>query len=467
MIPLNGSPRRSLPWTFALVAATSGATSAVCQTPKLRGEVERDLVRAETAFRAAPNDGDKRRAYANTSFQLGDVWQARDAIAPLATPASSNPADLELGAKLALLLSDYRRAEALYQRLQAVTAGDSAAQTTAIEGLAMVYYQTNQFDKGGRLRLPNVADDDRRSGSLLAYMRAFSGKPYGIEWSNSNEKVAHLPMINDIMAPGALPTMVVEINGHPVNFILDTGGDRLYLDEGVAQSLGIKTISKRRSRYAYTKGEYVDEPLGVADRVKLGAVTLRNVPVIVAKWKVLGQKTDGVVTTQMLKQFLSTVDYSNKRITLRERSDRGKRQLMETFGGQAPIELPFFMTGTHLMFAKGSLNDHQGLNLLLDSGLAFTMPLVIVNETVEFLGLPKNPVPNTKFFWSPITSHGLGDMTRGATQALGNVMVEENPYWSHGFLFDALVSHQYLRQLGSWTIDFDAMKYYFPAGART
>src|SRR5215510_15042975 len=75
-------------------------------------------------------------------------------------------------------------------------------------------------------------------------------------------------------------------------------------------------------------------------------------------------------------------------------------------------------------FAKGSLNGHSGLNLLLDSGLAFTMPLVIVNETVEFLGLPKNPVPNTKFFWSPIESHGLGPMIRGKTQALGNVIVE-------------------------------------------
>ncbi len=27
---------------------------------------------------------------------------------------------------------------------------------------------------------------------------------------------------------------------------------------------------------------------------------------------------------------------------------------------------------------------------------------------------------------------------------------------------DALISHQYPRPLGSWTIDFDNMKYYFP-----
>jgi len=447
-----------------LLGAAAGAAPTAAQAPKLRDEVERDLVRVEAAFRAAQDDARNRRPYAKTLFRLGDVWRAKDVLAPLAVASSSHREDLTLAAKLALLTSDYSQAEALYERLRAVSARDSVAQATAIEGLTMVYYQTNRFDRAKSLPVGNAADDARRSGSLLAYMRAFPGKPYGIEWATP-DKVAHLPMLNDIMAPGALPTVTVEINGRPVNFILDTGGDRLYLDEGLAEPLGIETITKRRSRYAYTKGEYVEEPLGVADRVKMGEVTLRNVPVIVAKWKVLGQKTDGVVTTQMLKQFLSTIDYANKRITLRERNERGKGQLMETFGSQPPIELPFFMTGTHLMFAKGSLNGHEDLNLLLDSGLAFTMPLVIVNETVELLGLPKNPVPNTKFFWVPIESHGLGPLIRGKTQALGNVMVEEAPYWSHGFLFDALVSHQYLRDLISWTIDFDAMKYYFPAAA--
>ena len=36
-----------------------------------------------------------------------------------------------------------------------------------------------------------------------------------------------------------------------------------------------------------------------------------------------------------------------------------------------------------------------------------------------------------------------------------------------GFIFDALISHQYLRHLGSWTIDFDSMTYYFPESGRS
>ena len=453
------------PWThalplavFALVISTSNQAAG---QGKLRGDIEKELVPIEAAYRATPGDDQARRVYADVLFKLGNMWQANDVIAPLATPSSSNNADLEFGAKLALLTSDYDRAEVLYRRLRAITDAGSELRTAALEALVMVYYQSNRYDKANGIELPD-ADEMRGTATLLTFMQRFEGTPYEIEWA-THDKVAHLPIINDFAPAGALPLLKLEINGHPVEFILDTGGDRLYIDARIAATVGIRTIAKRQSRYAYTKGETVDEPLGVADEVKMGDVTLRNVPVIVAKWKALGLSSDGVVTTQVLKQFLSTVDYDNARITLRERSERGKRQLIESFEGNKPVQMPFFMTDTHLMFTKGQLNGHRGMNLFMDSGLASSMPIVIVDETVEFLGLEKNPIESTSYYWSALESHGVGDMTRGATQALGNVFVEDNPYWRHGFLFDALMSHQYLRHLGSWTIDFDTMSYYFPA----
>ena len=80
------------------------------------------------------------------------------------------------------------------------------------------------------------------------------------------------------------------------------------------------------------------------------------------------------------------------------------------------------------------------------------------------LKLPRTQVPNTKYYWVPVATLGLEGLEQKDSQALGNVIIEKNAYWSNGFIFDALISHQYLRHLGSWTIDFDAMKYYFPKG---
>src|SRR5262245_46518523 len=129
--------------------------------------------------------------------------------------------------------------------------------------------------------------------------------------------------------------------------------------------------------------------------------------------------------------------------------------------------MPFFMAGTHLMFTHGSLNGRHGLNMFMDSGLASPMPLVIHEDTAKDLGIATNPLPGSSRFVAPIESYGIGSLTRGKTNALGNVLVEKDPYRRFGFFFDALISHQYLYHLGSWTIDFDTMTYYFPAEANT
>jgi len=337
---------------------------------------------------------------------------------------------------------------------------DSEAFADAIKGLSLVYLQTDRLSKTRDLVPPA---GEGKIVDMLEFYQKFPGEPNQIVWATP-EKVAHLPMINDYTQPGALPLFSLEINGHPVEFILDTGGGLMYIDEGVAEKVGIREIHKTRSKYAYTKGEYVDEPLGTADTVKMGEVTMKNVPVVVARWKALGPTSDGVITTQMLKEFLATVDYDSGEMIFRERSERGKRQFLDSLNGE-PLRLPFWMTSTHLMYAKGSLNGRDGLNMFMDSGLGSSMPMVIVNETVEELGIAdkKVDIEGTRYYWVPLESHGVGPLTRGGGQALGNVFVEDDAYLQHGFFLDALVSHQYLRHFGSWTIDFDTFTYYFPA----
>lgn len=427
---------------------------------RLRSDVEAALPARADAFRSNPEDDATRRAYADILYRLGNVWEADEVIAPLGDPSSSNVANLQLAARMAYLLGDYGRAETLYGRLVELTETGSEDHNQARRGLVLTWYQTNRFSRARDLPAP--AEDEDES-SLLAYMQAFEGEPYGIEWA-TDDRVAHLEMTNDITQPGALPVVEIDVNGQPVSLILDTGGDRLYLDKDIYATLGLATLANRQARYAYTGGQTVDEPLGVAGTVKMGGVTLTNVPVIGATWKALGQSSDGVLTTQILKQFLSTMDYDNRRITLRERTPEAHTEVMATFGDTPPVAAPFFMTGTHLMVAKGSLNGHEGINYFMDSGLAMSMPMILVDETVELLGLETNAIEGTDYFWVSIESHGLDGLVKGATQAMGNVFVEDDFFWRSGFMLDALISHQYLWPLGSWTIDFDGMRYYFPGG---
>ena len=440
------------------LGACTSTPGADQEEPGLRGDVEAALPAAEHAFQADPGDEDARRAYADVLYKLGNVWEADDVIAPLGTASSSHVGDLQLAARTAYLLGNYDRSETLHGRLMELTEAGSEDHGRATRGLTLTYYQTNRFSRSRDFPAPEEGEE---ASSLLTFMQSFEGEPYGIEWA-TDDKVAHMAITNDITQPGALPYVTLEVNGESVELLLDTGGDRLFIDKDVYERIDIPVVATRQARYAYTGGETVEEPLGVARTVTMGGVTLTNVPVIGATWKALGQSTDGVLTTQILKQFLSTVDYDNRRITLRERSPEALAQVLETFGDTPPVEAPFYMTNTHLMFAKGSLNGHEGFNFFMDSGLAMSMPLIVVDETVEFLGLETNPIEGTDYFWTSIKSHGLNGLGKGATQAMGNVFVEENSFWQFGFMMDALISHQYLWPLGSWTIDFDNMTYYFP-----
>ena len=426
-----------------------------------RSSAEEQLFELDVAYRAAPGDDENRRAYAKMLYALGNVWEANDVIAPLAAKASSGPDDVLMGARVAYLVGAYDRAEVLYGRLKTLSPSGSEMHVEALEGLMLVYYQTKRYELARGIEFPGSG-----TRSLLTFMKKFEGEPHQVEWIGS-ERVARIPMINDYTQPGALPLFRLEVNGHEVEFILDTGGDRLYIDEEVAAKVGIRSIHERRTRYAYTGGEYVSEPLGVAESVTMGEVRMTNVPVVVAKWKALGLTSDGVITTQMLKQFLSTIDYDAGELVLREREGPVRENFLASLGGN-PVRMPFWMSSTHLMYTKGSLNGRDGLNVFMDSGLASSMPLVILDETVEELGISdtKVDIDGTDYYWVPIETHGIGPLTRGETQALGNVFVEENAYDSAGFFRDVLVSHQYLKHFGSWTIDFETMSYYFPEDSR-
>ena len=191
-----------------------GTPADAQQNEKNRGDLLEELARAETDYQSAPGDDRNRRAYADVLFKLGEFWRAHDVIAPLATTSSTNTADLVLGARLAYMTGDYTRAEALFTHVRSVSDEDSEAHGEAADGLIMVYYQTNQYAKASSVTLAVGADR-----SLLEFMQRFEGTPYHVEWATV-ERVASL----SFSTQDPLPLMTLEINGHPVEFILDTGG---------------------------------------------------------------------------------------------------------------------------------------------------------------------------------------------------------------------------------------------------
>jgi len=435
--------------SFAVVLVSSTSTGE--GKIKYRSEVLKELAQAETAFNQSPGNSASRKDYAILLFQTGDFWKARIVAQPLLEKTSKDIETLHLGALLAYLVADYKNAEELYKRIVDLAGKGTKEYDQAIKGLALIYFQTREYAKVKEL--PEIEEFK----GFMDLMKKFPGKPYAIEWADK-EKIAAVPFTIESM----LPTLRVRVNGKDLKFILDTGGNLFYIDKEVAEQVGLEKLATHKAKYAYTGGETVDEYLGRADSITLGGVTLKNIPMTLAEWKSRGLQSDGVLTTQALKEFLFTIDYANKQMIFRERSKRGLKQFRASVQGKETVDVPFVLDETHLLFAKGSLNGKGGLTFLVDSGLAASVPFVGLDGMLEDMKIETTKIEGAKYRLFNISSLGLGGLVWDKpTQGLAGVLVEEAPYWSQGFIWDGLISHQFLKNFGSWTIDFDAMKFIF------
>ncbi len=449
-----------------LEVAEQKSRSKSSRKEKTRADILNEIKILEPEFKKNPDNKELRFKYGKLLYQSGEFWQASDVIAPLIKEAEPSAEALSLGAELAYLLADYNEAENLYNRVIEAKKGDVSGQVMAKVGLVFTYYQTNQYDKSKKIEFP--------SGAKLPnweLMKTFKENPYHMEWHNE-KKVSVVPFL----MTDPLPIMILEFNGVPVHVIFDTGADTFILDNEIAADLGIEWVSKAVGSFGGGKRSEIG--FGKVESVKLGEATLKEVPVTILPTKRFsagfenGKYTlGGFIGTAGLKQFLSTLDYKNGQLILREKTEENAKKLREELKDKIAAEVPFVLKHTHVMMARGSLNGKTGLTFFVDSGLAGSACFSAPIQTLEYVGIP---VPKTKVDengvgggggkWAsgtfPIKSIALGPLTQSNVTGEYGAMTPAT-YWSAGFIQDGLISHRFLRQYSSWTLDFDAMIYIF------
>jgi hypothetical protein len=209
---------------------------------------------------------------------------------------------------------------------------------------------------------------------------------------------------------------------------------------------------------------------GRVEAVSVGGVTVRRVPVAVV------DLDRPVIGTGFLRQFLPTFDYPRGRLVLRPRTDEGSAALIVEHSDADAVDVPFALAATHLIVARGSLDDEAPRTFILDSGLqdeqgsAFAAP----RETLSAAGIP---IPETiedvresgaghvalQVGRFPIRRLGLGALVQHDLLGFYGVFPDT---WREaaGFTIHGLVSHGFLRRY-AWTLDFDSMAMTFVPAA--
>ena len=428
----------------------------------LRSEIDVELQVAKNEYEVNKTKSSAYN-YANLLFKTSDFWEALNIIEPFVTSENETAETLYLAGKLNQILGNFQTAENYLKNI-----GEGEYKEDALNALLLTYYHRNNYALIKSLPLPDGFEHISKDIAAL-----FTENPYSIEWENE-DKISNIPFLTT----DPLPVVIFEINGVPIPLLFDTGADTLILDPEVAERLNV-FVGKNHLEGTFAGGMTSEIKLGVVEKAKLGTITLSNIPITILPVKHISSFLNdkgiilaGIVGTGFLRQFTSTIDYSKGQIIFRERSESVIKNIRASLNGKNIVEIPFAIDETHYMFAQGSINGFSKLNFFVDSGLAlentgFTLPL----ETLNYIGIPE---PERKI--SP-DSIGGGDgiwesgFFNVDTIGLGMLVQEKlqgdcgafPPQFVTGFGYfcDGIISHYFLRQYKTWTLDFNNMVYLF------
>ena len=432
-----------------------GTVSASAEVGEHRGAVLEQLEEARRAYEADPSADGALYRCAKLTYEVGHFEHALELLEPLLAGKPDIDAML-LASRIEYLTGRYDRAEELLLDVLE----EEPDNVPALSKLVFIYYQTNRYAESRRIPADGLGG---RKIPHLDMMQAFDEKPYHVEWHQGRETV--VPFI----VTDPLPVITVEVNGRELTALIDTGGDSFILDPAIASELGIEIVTSMTGMFA--GGMEAEVGLAKAASLSLGGVTLHSVPIAVLPtggMEIGGHTLDGIVGTGVLKQFLSTLDYPNDRLILRDRSAAGA--FYSDAAGRIEDTVPFYLQSTHFLLAPGSLNGVGGMLFHVDSGLAGTPAFTAPALTLDYVGIPLPEVEvhegsiggggggfATGTF--EIAELGLGRLTQSdLTGSFGGLPPQS--YMLLGFIQDGLISHNFLSQY-SWTLDFERMEMVF------
>ncbi len=294
---------------------------------------------------------------ANELFKSGRFEEARTLLSENAEKGWNLPTQYTL-ARIELLSNRFANAETLLTTILDKHPNDSLASKL----LAETYYRQDDYS-----HLPGLLANAKSTYRIRQIEHFVSNNliPYHME-RQPKRVVIKMETVD------FLPSIKVQINGYEGLFIIDTGGGTTILDTEFAKEVGVLIFDEKEAIYA--GGAKAKTRLGYAKELKIGRITIKNLPIHVQGTQqyaqaVGGRPVMGIIGTNLLYHFISTIDYQNGELILQKR-DIG-------FNRKKAIEIPMWLASDHLILAKGKLKEGDEQLFLVDTGMAgagFTAP---------------------------------------------------------------------------------------------
>lgn len=217
------------------------------------------------------------------------------------------------------------------------------------------------------LSVSNSADVERRARikGLINFLR-FLGQTGNLYVATGDDQTA-VPF----ELVGNRPIIKLRINGkdEPLRFVLDTGSGISVVSDETAKRLKIKSITKG----GYAKGIGGDGKFeivyGLLREVKIGEVSLRNVPIYLRKFHNDTHKVDGYIGLALISKFLTTIDYGSQTFSLTKK-EADTREFRDNSG----LSLPLRLTSSGFLSGEVQLEGvNATLNFIVDTGASVSV----------------------------------------------------------------------------------------------
>jgi len=260
-----------------------------------------------------------------------------------------------------------------------------------------------------------------------------------------------------------LPQIKLTVNGQEGTFLIDTGAWELHVVPAFAEKCGLKPLSQMGTGF-YAGGRQAASAHSVADSVRMGEFTLRNVPIVIPQGPPGPFQVDGILGTVVLYHFLFTLDYPNGRLILRRNTPEMSKTVRAESEAAGAILVPFWLAGDHFVHAWGTANGAGPYLFFIDTGLAgggFICPEYMLKEAK--IELPQESIQGMGGGGAVTVYPFTVDLTLGqARQDKVRGMYGGIPPGFEdrlGFRTGGIISHGFFRPFAV-TFDFQAMSLY-------
>jgi hypothetical protein len=401
---------------------------------------------------------------ADALYQAGEFAAAEQAYREILAAEPSHPHALFRAGTLALWRNDLAAAILLLETAQKERGWWQSRWPMRTEGdvrLALAY------GRAGRLReamalLEKAAGPMKVTKELVVRARllALFGDKRPYQMKGATEAV--LPFV----VTDPLPVVMLSVNGAPeAPFFIDTGGEGLILDRDYAREVGAQMVGEAAGEYVGGKGA---TGYGKVERVAFGPLYLEQVPTCgidlqpVRKAVFPTIEIKGTVGTGLLQPFLATLDYPHGQLVLRRPESALPEQPRAT-------AIPFWWVETHLLLARGQLNELRPQPMLIDTGLAdggfltsqgiYEQAGVTVDWSKALAGAGGGGEARGAIVTVPRVTLGQGTDAIVRTNLRGVVLEKDLSFFDGalGFTVGGVISHQFFRD-SAVTFDFRRMQ---------